>query len=92
MSADLCRALRRHARLNLNLNLDLNLNLALNLSLYLNLNLFLFQSSFEKPFASSSAAFTLGFWLLTFDFVRPPMLPPRQSMDRPLPDRIVVAQ
>jgi len=76
--AGLCRALCRYLRLHLNLALLLNLDLDLNFSLYLDLNLFLFQPSFEKPFASSSAAFTLGFWLLTFDFVRPPMLPSRQ--------------
>jgi len=84
------RALRRHLRLRLNLNLDLDLNLdlnlGLNLSLYLNLNLFLIP----KPFSSLSAALTLGFWLLTFDLCRLPLLPPRRPVGRPLPGRIVV--
>ena len=51
--AELCRALRRHVCRHLNLALFLDLDLDLNLSLYLNPNLFLFQSSFEKPVASS---------------------------------------
>ncbi len=53
---DLCRDLRRHARLRLNLNLDLhpdlNLYLYLYLNLSLNLNLFLIQKPFEASFGS----------------------------------------
>ena len=86
--AGLHRALRRHLRLRLNLNLDFRIDLNSDLDLYLNLNLFLIP----KPFSPSSAALALDFWLLTFDFVHPPMLPPKQSVGRPLPGRIVVAQ
>jgi hypothetical protein len=89
--ADLCRALRRHARLHLNLSMYLYLYLYL----YLTPHAALFAEPFRKPNASSLASklssnlrlnlnLNLGLFLTR-------LLPPRQSVGRPLPDRIGVA-
>jgi|GEM_PF-2573578 len=85
-----CTRLRRQVRLHLNsdLCLDLSLDLCLNLNPFLFLKSF--RSLFRRFYAPLSAALTLGFWLLTFDLCRLPLLPPRRPVGRPLPGRIVV--
>ena len=76
------------------LDLDLDVGPDLNLDLNLNLGHPLFETlsrqSFAPLFLLSSPALTLGFWFLTSDFFLRLLLPPRQSVGRPLPGRIVV--
>ena len=88
----LCARLHEHVCLLLNLNLDLNLNLWP----YPALNRALLRKPFQKPF-SSSFRYLQGLMypsLLVLVNLAPcrRMLPPRQSVGRPLPDRIGVAQ
>jgi len=84
--------MRRHVCLLLNLNLDLNLNLWP----YPTLNRALLRKPFQKPF-SSSFRYLQGLMypsLLVLVNLAPCrwMLPPGQSLGRPLPGRIVAAQ
>jgi len=89
-----CIRLHRRVRRPLYLDLDLDVGPDLNLDLNLNLGHPLFETlsrqSFAPLFLLSSPALTLGFWLLTSDFFLRLLLPPRQSVGRPLPGRIVV--
>jgi hypothetical protein len=94
--AGLRRALRRHLRLRLILNLDLNLDP----SLCPALNRALVRKPFQKPSEKPNPALfhrLCGFkYRQSFNLVNLApyrrTLPPGQSVGRPLPDRIVVAQ
>ena len=92
--AGLCRALRRNLRLHLNLNLDLNLDLALCPAL----NRALLRKPFQKPSEKPNPILfhrLYGFkYRQSFNLVNLApcrrMLPPGQSLGRPLPGEIVV--
>ena len=88
------RELRRQARRRLDPRLNLNLNLDLSPPLFLGLFAGFFRKSFQKLFVASFGSWfegsSFGFCLLPFDFFYEPLPPPRQSVGRPLPGRIVV--
>jgi hypothetical protein len=94
-----CR-LRARLYRQLRLPFDFDLNLDPNLDFYPSLLGALRKSShksllrqlFASLFGSMLAALAFDFYLLTLEFLRAPMPPPRQPLGRPLPGRIVAGK